>query len=1035
MSRAFTDNINSFNVSNNIIFNAPDDESKILAWLSPLEPQVRHHDICNQRVNNIGGWLLETKEFRSWYNGSEKDGSDHAALFCYGDPGVGKSYIWYERLPARNKQRALLLTPCDDSSVVVDYLCDQAIGKDLAVVCFYYDFASREVQFPTNMLGSLVKQLLSGLGAVPVEIAQIFRGQRKVIGGRKLQLPDIVKMFATVASLQPTFICVDALDECVPKHRLEVLDALGQILQRSPNTRMFMTGRSHIRREVERGLGRTATSISIKPRDDDIVTYLRARLRKDTTPEVMNDGLEDDIIRSIPEEISESYVAAEDIGSLCNSCTNMRESRFLLVSLKVEAILSETTIHRRRNRLNAMEDGLGLGDAYEATLERIGAQGGEKAKLAMTTLMWVCYSERPLRVDELCHALAVEVGSSHFNIDNVPAIDTLLACCQGLVTVDKEASTVRLIHHTLREYLSTHRNLFPQAHSAMAETCLTYLDSDQANPKPCPSSMPFLKYCSRHWGTHAKRESSDRVILLAMELLDQFENHAAANSLFEQILDPDDSPEVNSPSLFSGLHCASFFGIVDLMTSLLGVSGCDPNQGDSAGIAPLIWAVRGGQEEAVGLLLGLEAVDPNKPNNVGVTPLWWAAKEGHESMVKQLLDREDINPNQADGAGFAPLFAAAIGGHRSVVKLLLDREDVNPNQPTEGGYAPLLGAALEGHEAVVKLLLDREDVNPNQQSTEGLTPIFAAAMKGHETVVRQLLNREDLNPDKPDNEGGTPLLVAATEGHESVVKQLLDREDVNPNQQDTDGYTPLFVAAAKGHESVVKRLLDRQDVNPNKPDNEGNTPLSLAAMGGHESVVKRLLEHEGVNPDKSDSEGKTPLSWAAINGHESVAKLFLDRQDVNPNKPDNEDKTPLSWAAMKGHESVVKQLLDRQDVNTDKPDNEGKTPLSWAAVEGHESVVKRLLDREDVSPDKPDNEGNTPLSLAAMGGHESVVKQILHWKDVNPGGPHESSHIPLPYVSTEGHEREPNLLQVWRPSTPVSFTFDEFLASLPSSSP
>ena len=103
MSRAFTDNINCFNVSNNITVTAPDDESKVLAWLSPLEPRVRHHDICNQRVDSIGRWLLKTKEFKDWYNGSEKDRSDHAALFCYGDPGVGKSYIRYARPPAWNK--------------------------------------------------------------------------------------------------------------------------------------------------------------------------------------------------------------------------------------------------------------------------------------------------------------------------------------------------------------------------------------------------------------------------------------------------------------------------------------------------------------------------------------------------------------------------------------------------------------------------------------------------------------------------------------------------------------------------------------------------------------------------------------------------------------------------------------------------------------------------------------------------------------------------------------------------------------------
>jgi len=109
MSRVFTDNTHSFNVSNSynnvtkVTFAVGDDESKILAWLSPLEPWVRHHDICEQRVDRVGNWLLETEEFKSWRNGSENGGSDCAALFCYGGPGVGKSYIRYQRLQARNE--------------------------------------------------------------------------------------------------------------------------------------------------------------------------------------------------------------------------------------------------------------------------------------------------------------------------------------------------------------------------------------------------------------------------------------------------------------------------------------------------------------------------------------------------------------------------------------------------------------------------------------------------------------------------------------------------------------------------------------------------------------------------------------------------------------------------------------------------------------------------------------------------------------------------------------------------------------------
>jgi len=98
---------------------------------------VRHQAIRDERVDRIGNWLLDTKEFREWYNGSENGGSDHAALFCYGDPGVGKSYIRYEGPPVRNKQRILSLTGSDGSSMVVDYLGDQAMGQGMAVACFY----------------------------------------------------------------------------------------------------------------------------------------------------------------------------------------------------------------------------------------------------------------------------------------------------------------------------------------------------------------------------------------------------------------------------------------------------------------------------------------------------------------------------------------------------------------------------------------------------------------------------------------------------------------------------------------------------------------------------------------------------------------------------------------------------------------------------------------------------------------------------------------------------------------------------------
>ena len=116
--------------------------------------------------------------------------------------------------------------------MVIDKLCDEAEEENNAVTCFYFDFAARNEQSPTNMLGSLLRQFVRGLEEIPEVVVQRFRNQKKVIGGRGLQVPGILKMFRqTVTPTRRMFICVDALDECVPEHRVVVLESLGQILR------------------------------------------------------------------------------------------------------------------------------------------------------------------------------------------------------------------------------------------------------------------------------------------------------------------------------------------------------------------------------------------------------------------------------------------------------------------------------------------------------------------------------------------------------------------------------------------------------------------------------------------------------------------------------------------------------------------------------------------------------------------------------------------------------------------------------------
>ena len=497
-----------------------------------------------------------------------------------------------------------------------------------------------------------------------------------------------------------------------------------------------------------------------------------------------------------------------------------------------------------------MTDGLGLGDAYGATLNRIKREGKERARLAMAVLMWISHAERPMNTDELCHALAVEIGSPNLNTDNAPSIDTLLACCQGLVVVEKEASAVRLIHFTLQEYLRAHPGLFGPAHATIAETCLTYLNSQQVkafstSPPPDLRDTPFLEYSSVYWGVHARRDLSDCAKQLALKLFDDYNTHISTNILLKAQdiwgLDADKF------SGFSGLHCASFFGIVEIVIPLAEMEGCDINQVDFTGGTALHWAARNGQEGVVKKLLGWD-ISPDKPDNNGEIPLHPAALNGHEEVVKMLLEQDCVVPDKPDNSGKTPFLLAAGERHEGVVEMLLKR-GVNPDKPDHGNRTALWWAAHQGNEVFVEFLLElgAEHDRPDDLNR---TPLFIAACYGQEGMVKLLLER-GAKPDTPTINGRTPLYCAACNGEEGVVKLLLEQDGVNPNKLDKDGKAPLHRAAEEGRSGVVKILLGRNDINPNQLDNHGKVPLDYATDGGHLGVVTLLQPPESAAPSLS----------------------------------------------------------------------------------------------------------------------------------------------------------------------------------------
>ena len=195
--------------------------------------------------------------------------------------------------------------------MVIDTLGDEtgeAGEQDITVACFYFDFAAQQEQSAVGMLGALLKQVVSGMGPILEDIADMFQKQKNIIGGRKLQLPEIVKMLGSLSSSRPTFFCLDALDECAAADRAKILISLRDIVKMSSTTRVFITGRSHVGGEVEKHLPGGVVVLSISPRKDDIIRYIRRKLAEDSTLDEMDERLEAEIVKRIPETVSEMYV-------------------------------------------------------------------------------------------------------------------------------------------------------------------------------------------------------------------------------------------------------------------------------------------------------------------------------------------------------------------------------------------------------------------------------------------------------------------------------------------------------------------------------------------------------------------------------------------------------------------------------------------------------------------------------------------------------------------------------------------------------
>jgi len=835
-------------------------------------------------------WLLKKPEYQDWLD-INKTPDHHGFLWIRGKPGSGKSTL--VKFAVGDARKAITET---------------------VVISFFFNARGEDLEKSTlGMYRSLLFQILKAIPDLQI-VLDCLRSTVSEEEVYRWEKDDLQSLFAAaIQSLgQRRLTCfIDALDECEEdqiRDLVTFLERLGQLAISSQiHFHVCLSSRHYPYISIRNGI-----QLILEGQEghiQDITRYLNSELKAGRGKQ----------FEEIKEEILKRSAGI-----------------FLWVALVVQILNKEYDhgrVHALWRRLREIPDGL------DKLFEDILTRDRENMEELVLCLQWILYAKRPLKREEIYHAILSGTDPEALSVSNSEEITAqdmerfILSCSKGLAETTKlKAQTVQFIHESVRDFLLGKNGLnklnlelgFGLSQDRLKQCCYNYMAIDTSEYLP-PSmtlqtasseearglrelvseKLPFLEYAVRNVLYHADVADGQGISQKAFVEKFALRDWIMLDNLFEKYHVRRHTPNASLLYIYAEKNFSNLIRIQLEWDLYPGTAGERlENERYAAPLYAALANVNVNENTIQALLIPVARTsDDYGEHHKAQSDCEF---ECSRAAIKTIVEKR---PCLNSRKGQTLIGWAASNGHEAIVSLLLAKDNVDPNSKDNRGQTPLSLAAFYGQEAVVSLLLAKDNVDPNSKDNNGRTPFSLAASNGHEAIVSLLLEKDNVDPNSKDNRGQTPLSLAAFYGQEAVVSLLLAKDDVNPNSKDNNGRTPFSLAASNGGEAIVKLLLAKDDVDSNFKDNDGQTPLSLTTLHGHEAIVKLLLAKDDVNPNSKDNNSRTPLSLAASNGHEAIVSLLLARDDVDPNSKDKYSRTPLSWATSKGHEAVVKLLL------------------------------------------------------------------------------------------------------------------------------
>lgn len=510
------------------------------ADLTPLTDNNYRQQERNASLAHDGtcGWLRAQEIFHEWVTPTTAEGSK---FWLRSLPGAGKSVICAHTVKDIKRKNP-------NACCVFQYFSFQYFSLDGESVS--------DIQIYRCIAEQLLKHLWSQLDDVPEELhAFIQKSSRSHTADDLRRLIEMI-----VRKLNNIYFFLDGLDEVCDKDEYwaQVSDILGFLKllvdRNSPRIRLWCS--SQHRSSIQRLLAEFRTfDITRNCNREDIELYLATSIAE---------------LESLDVDEGTKNIILTDLCSRAEDC-------FLWARLMLDSVKKAPSLHSVQSIIHQSLP-RDYEEYYKKKMDSV--TSGEKSFVS-PLLACLVYAKRPLRLEELCEAIAMHSTTDGRNIDKCKKLfeNQVVESCGPLLQVQETSSaqgtltTFNFCHSSVRNFLLKNAKTYMISEQDLADLCLRYLSQPRYQRLLSAKEDTFidykgedviehqlLTYAAKYWDRHfddLSQENSDKIHAFIRS--PQFFTLLQVQSLF---VEGQLVPLLHGSGLIADLYDRSIFSLV-----------------------------------------------------------------------------------------------------------------------------------------------------------------------------------------------------------------------------------------------------------------------------------------------------------------------------------------------------------------------------------------------------------------------------------------------------------------------------------------